>query len=653
MAVNFIFCLHNHKSPGDFDREFQRAYEDIYLPFLQILERYQDIKVCLYYSGALLEWLEKNQPAFFIMVRKMIENGQVEIIGGAFYEPIFILFPEDDLKGQLEMLEEYLYSKLGISPKGVWVTERVWEQWLVRPIVNSGYSYVILDDLHLRMSGLTKEQIDGYYTTEFEGKNLFVFPINEKIRYMLYKEEVAEVIDFIENFPEDKNSILICANNTEDEEMHKAFRTGWFEKFFEGILKKSGTIKFTTFSEVIQSVKPKGRVYLSHCSYDKMCRWWLSGQVAEQGKEVIFGNWRNFLTKYFEANLLYGRTLEVSTKLSGVRKSYALIRDAKKRLYKAQCNVIYWHGDQGDIYLPHLRAHAYYNLVVAENVLQKVLQKREEFGYETIDINQDGLSEIKIYNPSISLYIDPSRGGHIFEIDLRQREINILCAMSRYYEHYHHLIKDREIVIDHYPRESFIDRFLPAFAIDERVDTVYKKDMGDFNSGEYSHQIKKEAQSITVELKRKGIVKPQVGRHPYLILVQKIIYLKMQECEFEIHYKITNLSDRVFESSFLTELNLGIFDPNTVIQIDKGQKISAMLDDARFDVKSLINIYGNFDMEIGVARDTIVKTTPVFTITKHQDKFNNILQGILLVLNYPLNIESNQTWQNVLTFRFS
>ncbi len=55
----------------------------------------------LHYSGPLLEWIDANEPTFLDRLRALVEREQVEILGGAMYEPILVALPERDRHGQL------------------------------------------------------------------------------------------------------------------------------------------------------------------------------------------------------------------------------------------------------------------------------------------------------------------------------------------------------------------------------------------------------------------------------------------------------------------------------------------------------------------------------------------------------------------------
>jgi alpha-amylase/alpha-mannosidase (GH57 family) len=82
--------IHAHQPVGNFDDVIERAYQQCYSPFVQVLERHPSIRMGLHYSGALLEWLERAHPEYFEQLRVLVKRGQVEIVGGGFYEPILV-----------------------------------------------------------------------------------------------------------------------------------------------------------------------------------------------------------------------------------------------------------------------------------------------------------------------------------------------------------------------------------------------------------------------------------------------------------------------------------------------------------------------------------------------------------------------------------
>ena len=97
--VNFIFCIHNHQPVGNFDFVLEDAYENSYYPFLLAVSKYPSLKLSYHVTGFLLDWIEANHPEFIDLLRKMVERGQVEMLGGGYYEPILSVIPERDRLG--------------------------------------------------------------------------------------------------------------------------------------------------------------------------------------------------------------------------------------------------------------------------------------------------------------------------------------------------------------------------------------------------------------------------------------------------------------------------------------------------------------------------------------------------------------------------
>ena len=98
MPQNFhlVLLIHAHQPCGNFESVFEKAYDSCYLPFLELLEKHPVVHVGLHYSGPLLTWIAENRPDYFPLVRKLADRGQVEMVGGGFYEPILVSIPPKD-----------------------------------------------------------------------------------------------------------------------------------------------------------------------------------------------------------------------------------------------------------------------------------------------------------------------------------------------------------------------------------------------------------------------------------------------------------------------------------------------------------------------------------------------------------------------------
>ena len=190
--ISLAFCVHSHQPVGNYPWVFEAGAQDCYLPFLEHLKGYPDLKMTLHYTGALLEWFTQNRPEFYDHLNTMVERGQVEIMGGGFYEPILSVIPEDDAKRQIAMLNAFSQEVFRTEPRGIWCAERIWDPCLPKKIAGQGIEYTLLDDTHFLAAGLTPDDIHGYYLTEREGFSIKVFPIDMHLRYMIpFKEQIG------------------------------------------------------------------------------------------------------------------------------------------------------------------------------------------------------------------------------------------------------------------------------------------------------------------------------------------------------------------------------------------------------------------------------------------------------------------------------
>ncbi len=122
--IRFLFVLHDHQPIGNFDGVFEQAYQDSYRPFLELFESYPDLKAALHTSGSLMEWLDAHHPEYLDRLAALAVAGRMEIIGGAFYEPILPMIPPRDRVGQIRAYREFLQQRFGVpirapgSPNG-------------------------------------------------------------------------------------------------------------------------------------------------------------------------------------------------------------------------------------------------------------------------------------------------------------------------------------------------------------------------------------------------------------------------------------------------------------------------------------------------------------------------------------------------------
>lgn len=480
--INFAMALHFHQPVGNFDHVFREAYEKSYRPFIDVLEKYPNIRLTLHYSGSLLEWIEANKPELLKRISDLVAKGQVEMMTGGFYEPILCVIPRRDGIGQINMLTEYIKDKFNTESNGMWLTERIWEPHLPSILHEAGVKYLIVDDTHFRYAGLLEDQLYGYYSTEDEGKVVYLFPSNERLRYSIPFSETHETIDYLRSAATEKGDrVLVYGDDGEKFGLWPhtydwVYNQRWLERFFEKLTQESSWINITTLGDVLKNVPAYGRVYIPTASYREMMEWSLpteSGNMFEDvlnevkwsGKEAAYspflrgGFWRNFLEKYPESNNMHKKMLRVSNKVAEllgsnksnfdpayVGKSVAKkgaglpqdIYEAHLELWRGQVNCPYWHGIFGGLYLGHLRSAVYNHLINAEKIADEAAHKQKNWiETEVFDFDCDGSDEIIVSTEDISFVVDAHEGGMLTELDYRPSSYNVLNTLSRRPEVYH------------------------------------------------------------------------------------------------------------------------------------------------------------------------------------------------------------------------
>jgi len=462
----FIFALHNHQPVGNFDFVFKEAYERSYEPFLDIFERTNGIKICLHTSGPLLDWLEANQPKYLDRLARLVKAGRIEILSGGYYEPLLSLIREDDAIGQFQKMNGYVEKRFRQKPKGFWLTERVWEPSFPSIAAKVGLKYTALDDTHFHYGGLSAEETREYFVTENQGDGLFIFPIDRTLRYSVPFKPVHDTYSYFESLHKKGVRLVTLADDGEKFGLwpgtHKAvYEDKWLEYFFKMLEGASAWLKTATFSEALELLPSRGRIYLPTASYDEMMEWSLpSAQILnyqefqkelkqkdlyESGKNFVRGGFfRNFFSKYPESSRMQEKQFYVSQKVEKLSNPKELL-SAQDELYQGECNCPYWHGVFGGLYLHHLRRSTYHHLINAEIIADQ----RRAAGYQAkqivLDYNNDGNAEWIWETRDQSLMVAPHLGGAILEWDDIKERTNVLDTLTRRFEPYHSEIQKRGV----------------------------------------------------------------------------------------------------------------------------------------------------------------------------------------------------------------
>ncbi len=466
-TFHLALLIHAHQPCGNFEHVLEKAYDDSYLPFLQHLEEHPGIHLGLHYSGHLLTWIEQNRPHYFDRLKKLVQTGQVELVGGGFYEPILISIPPEDQCEQISRLACYLEKHFGRRPSGAWLAERVWEPQLPSALADANVSYTLVDDMHFLAAGFEQEELFGAYIAEDRGKSVWLYPGQKKLRYLVPFGKVEDVVTYLR----DAASVHPGGVAAMGDDMEKfgvwpgthehCYKNGWLSDFFTALEENSDWLNVCTPGEYLASHSPLGRADLPTASYTEMMEWVFPTRVRQRYHAVLQefasrpevlaflrgGSWRGFLRKYPESNFLHKKMLRVSARIAAVPECHGPkqaeeLAEARDLLLRAQCNDAYWHGIFGGIYAPHLRTDPARSLIRAEAIADRLTPAAVAPRVEMLDYDADGANELLFTSPEFQALLKPSDGGTIAALDFRPAAAALINSMLRRPEAYHTRLRE-------------------------------------------------------------------------------------------------------------------------------------------------------------------------------------------------------------------
>ena len=350
-----------------------------YHPFLQaIAETGGGLSLTVHCSGRPARHPQGARAAHLRPAGALAADGQVELLTGGFYEPILALLPDWDKVGQIQALTQFLKSSFGVTARGMWLAERIWEPQLPRVLREAGVEFVLVDDSHFALAGLDPETLGGYYLTEEQGASVAVFPINQRLRYLVPFADPAESVRYLETrrgagavtMVDDGEKFGVWPGTD-----RLVYGERWLARFLDAL--RADPVAARLHVLALPRHRAPGRARLP-ADRRRTPRWasgpcrpppprscttrapaWPRCPTASASSRLLRGGFfRNFLIKYPEIGDAYWKMIRLSRRVHEgltARPRDPRLLAARERLWQGQANDAYWHGVFGGCYLPHLR----------------------------------------------------------------------------------------------------------------------------------------------------------------------------------------------------------------------------------------------------------------------------------------------------------
>jgi alpha-amylase len=703
---HLVLLIHAHQPCGNFGHVLEKAHKDSYLPFVELLEKHPGVHMGLHYSGPLLTWMEGNRPEYFARLQALVNAGQVELVGGGFYEPILVSIPHQDQREQITRLANYLEAHFGRHPAGAWIAERVWEPQLPSALAAAGVGYTLVDDIHFLSAGFEPEELFGAYIAEDRGQSVWLFPGQKTLRYFIPFGKVEEVTTYLR----EAAALHPGGMAAMGDDMEKfgvwpgtnahCFKDGWLEKFFTALEENSSWLRVSTPGEYLADHSPLGRADLPTASYTEMMEWVLPTRVRQRyhavqkeftaRPEVLSflrgGSWRGFFRKYSESNLLHKKMLRVSARIAAVpsrhynSKSSDELAQARDLLLRAQCNDAYWHGIFGGLYAPHLRTDLWRNLIRAEAIADRQTAGALNPRVELLDYDADGSPEHLFTAPEYQALLKPTDGGTLAAFDFRPAAATLVNSIQRRPEAYHSRLReaaktalpgavasiheqtlvkepglDRFLRYDRWPRHAFrVLLFDPARTQAEYETLELQEDPG-FAGGAYHVKSSSTNDAQLIREDELKFVSKEEGAAPRLSLAKRFSFGPAPNgCEVgcEIGLKLKQPVAQPIAVGIESVINLlAPAEPDRFFDTPKGQqnlRFSGVLPGPLVRMEDgwqrvRIALHAPGAKEFWVA--------PIETVSESEEGFERVYQGSQILAIWHPTLASQEPWFARLVWR--
>lgn len=399
-SLDLVLLLSLRVSQGLRLVELERAWKLTIQPLLGLLYHTPDLKVGLALSGEVLRALQDHFPAGAEWTRAMLERGQIELVGGAFHEPVLHAIPEEDAVGQIRAHAAAVKKLFGGRPTGVWLPWGTWDPALPRIFHKAAVDWTAVDERWIRdASGISQPQ--GVFRTEREGMDVALIPLDTAAGSLVGRASIRGLINSLRQYPSLGRGAAVLALEVGDPAADPERAQGWMVQFVQALAAAAPVLRTVRVSEYLERAGRAETVYLPS-----------SPAVP----------WESALARYPEANRMHKAMVRVSEMLLRFeRKSRteawgsvidpdALVQ-ARRYLYQAQHAEAYSHGLHAGIYDPKRRFSTWRDILRAEQTLLTALGATDVMEIESGDEDCSGVEQVSLRTDTIRARIDPGLGG--------------------------------------------------------------------------------------------------------------------------------------------------------------------------------------------------------------------------------------------------
>ncbi|MFH1464747.1 MAG: alpha-amylase/4-alpha-glucanotransferase domain-containing protein [Pseudomonadota bacterium] len=463
-AVELVLGFDLSLPPGSARADLQASWHRVLAPLLRELQERVGVVISLHLGGAVMDHLEAEHPEGVELLRGLVAQERVELLGGAYYDAVLSALPERDALGQLRLASRRAEQLFGARPRGAHLAYSAWDPGMPRLLARAGLGFTTLDAGCLHRAGVPADALHGYFMVEREGACVAVIPDHGAQDAVGPHLETSRVLGLLRRHAARGVSLVTWMLDARELGLKPGSadlcwgRSGaWLPRTLALLVAQDHWVKLTSFAGVLERFRPQGRRYLPSCiapAVQARLREPEDGGLRSNGAVRLAGveaprvapplPWEAFLARYSEGNRLHKRMLAGSREVArlaavartsqyhstGAELSRGLER-ALMMLYQAQAAAVLTHDPWGGIHRGRLRHRCVAMVMRAEHHVARLMGETRRLRVEREDIDCDGREEITVVTPHLQLQIDPALGGAVVRLESIEAGADLCNTLTR------------------------------------------------------------------------------------------------------------------------------------------------------------------------------------------------------------------------------
>ena len=628
----------------------EQAIDGPLCALLDALQTRPRVRMGLHLGGHILDYLLRQRSQRLVQLVGLVQSGQVELVGGGYYDPILSALPKRSAQAQLDRTHQFFEEQLRLKLSGVWLPEQVFEPSLVPLLAESGYDYVLVPCDPIDAAGVNTEELEGPLRLEQGGTQLFGLAAERGDEHEL----VRRLDSWISKAQAGRQLLVWTGDLLSLSPDRQAIPKGaQIDRFLDDL----DAVSFFEF-ELPQQVTASASgplVYPAIGSHRAMGTWSLPVQAGRRRARILEstakkggreglpllagGRWSSFLARYYEAGQMHSRALRLADRIEAAQLPSIWRERMWASLLQAQGHEAFQHGDRSGIYNPILRQAVHGRLRDLEDYLDHLEaaaqgnpKQLNEIRKRNHELLPDGTQAVVLSGTRGHWTICPAYGGALVGLELPGLPWDLVHSMSRYPEAYDDSGESRG------PKWSLCERFV--LQIDDLFNSRF---IGDFSLLSYAQK----PAERHIELQTIG----SIGHTPN-VSIDKSYILSQSGSEMQIKLAIQAPENHALRGYLVETLYLSL-PPGEGNKVRLGELVGAWDEPLRARAASIQFAAPSARLQFSmVLPETVeVVTQPVYVEHRDRDAMRSTLQGLEISAAIPLQLGSGSRWEGDLIVR--